>query len=340
MTFLIILSIILGSFIFLVSSLLLVKSIQFKRGKDRVHREYPNRYDKVIKNLGEVNQLKITPIVDFYAIDDSYKTEPGVSYLIEADDTTILMDTGFNRKKEHPSALLHNMNKMGKSIEDIDMLFFSHLHLDHVGGMAEQKKKEFSFSAKKTVIPAMPVYSPEPIKPSSKVAFSENSKREYKNHVLTEPEIIKKGIASTGVVARYFFIGETMEHSLAINVKGKGLAIIVGCGHQTIEKILEMAKENFQEPVFAVIGGLHYPVKDGRVMAGPLNLQGILATEVAPFKGITENQLDSAISVLQKSDLKLLALSPHDSSDYALNRFSEALDIDVQTLRVGEPVEL
>ncbi len=41
------------------------------------------------------------------------KTEPGVSYMICADDTKILLDVGFNKLKEHPSPLLHNILKVG-----------------------------------------------------------------------------------------------------------------------------------------------------------------------------------------------------------------------------------
>lgn len=339
MTFLIIMAISLGVFFSFILLIILIKSIQFKKGKKRIHKKYKNRYSEKIKNMGEVNSLKVTPVVDFYAIDDAFKTEAGVSYLIEADGFTILMDVGFNKNKEHPSPFLHNLNKMGKSIEDIDMIFFSHLHLDHVGGMKEQKKKEFSFSAGESVMPEIPVYSPEPIHPSSNNPYPKEANF-YQNHILKEPTKIKPGIASTGVVARYFFLGETFEHSLAINVAGKGLVIIVGCGHQTIEKILEMAKENFNEPVYGVIGGLHYPVKNGRIMAGPLNLQGIMATEVKPLMGITEDQMESAISIIQKSDLKLLALSPHDSSDFALSRFQEVMGSSYQTLKVGETVEI
>ncbi len=315
---------------------ILLKSVQFKAGKKRVHEKYPNRYDVKIKKFGTVKNLSVTPIIDYYSVDPEFRTEPGVSYWIEADNTTILLDTGFNKKKEHPSPLIHNLNRMGKSLEDIDMIFFSHLHLDHVGGMKEQKKKEFSFSAGSVPLPDVPVYSPEPIRPSEKNPAGDD----YRNIVLTEPEKIKAGIASTGVVARYFVLGETLEHGLAINVKGKGLVIIVGCGHQTMEKILEMAEENFNEPVYGIIGGLHYPVKNGRIMLGPLNLQGIAATENSPFSGITESQLENAIRVVKEKKIKLLALSAHDSSDYAMGRFQEEIPSAYRPLKVGETVRV
>ena len=69
----------------------------------------PHHYNK-LPDIGSVKNLSILPLVDFYADDSQLKTEPGVSYLIKADDTTILMDVGFNKKKEHPSPLIHNAN--------------------------------------------------------------------------------------------------------------------------------------------------------------------------------------------------------------------------------------
>ena len=329
MTILYIFTAIIGIIVLAIS----LKTIAFVIGKKKTHKKFPNHYETKIKDLGSISSLKITPIVDFYATDDNFQTEPGVSYWIEADDTNILLDVGFNAKKQHPSPFLHNLNHIGKSLEDLDMIFFSHLHLDHVGGMKEQRKKQFSFSAGESILPNIPIYAPEPLTPSAKNPGKDAV-------VLTEPTKIAQGIASTGAVAKFFLLGQTLEHALAINIKGKGLAIIVGCGHQTIEKILEMAKENFEEPVFAIIGGLHYPVKDGRIMVGPLNMQGIAATENKPLSGITQTQLDSALNVLEKSNVKKIYLSAHDSSDYALDQFAKRFDKNFETLQVGKTINI
>ena len=309
----------------------LLKSIQFYFGKKRVHKQFPNRYKEKVENLGEVKNLTITPIIDYFPVDESYKTEAGVSFFIEADDNKIILDVGYNGKKEHPSPFLQNLKKTGKSLEDINMLFFSHLHLDHIGGMKEQRKKQFSFSAGKTNLPVVPIYAPEELTPSSNNPGKKAS-------VLTKPTKIAEGIASTGVVTRFFLIGQTAEHALAVNVQGKGLVIIVGCGHQTTETILEMAKENFDEPVYAIVGGLHFPVKNGRAMIGPINVQGIVATENSPFQGITQNNLDSAILAIEKENVKRIALSAHDSSDYAIEQFENKFGQKFEKLLVGKEI--
>ncbi len=322
---------ILGGIIGLIIVFILLKLVQFYFGKKKLHKQISNHYKEKIKDLGSVKKLVISPIVDFYAVDESYKTEAGVSYLIEADGTAILLDVGFNAKKEHPSPFLHNLKKLDKSLEDINMLFFSHLHLDHLGGMKEQRKKQFSFSAGQTTLPDIPIYAPDELTPSPNNPGKNAA-------VLTSPTKIAKGIASTGVVSKFFILGETKEHSLAVNVEGKGLVIIVGCGHQTIETILEMAKENFDEPVFAVVGGLHFPVKNGRIMLGPLNIQGIGGTENMPFKGITQQNLDNALSAIEDSGVKKIILSAHDSSDYAIEQFKTRFGDKFEKLLVGKEI--
>ncbi len=322
---------ILGGIVGLIIVFILLKLVQFHFGKKRLHKQISNHYKTKIKDLGTVKKLIISPIVDFYAVDESYKTEAGVSYLIEADGTAILLDVGFNAKKEHPSPFLHNLKKLDKSLEDINMLFFSHLHLDHLGGMKEQRKKQFSFSAGQTTLPDIPIYAPDELTPSPNNPGKNAA-------VLTSPTKIAKGIASTGVVSKFFILGETKEHSLAVNVEGKGLVIIVGCGHQTIETILEMAKENFDEPVFAVVGGLHFPVKNGRIMLGPLNIQGIGGTENMPFKGITQQNLDNALSAIEDSGVKKIILSAHDSSDYAIEQFKTRFGDKFEKLLVGKEI--
>ncbi|MEA3444742.1 MAG: MBL fold metallo-hydrolase [Bacteroidota bacterium] len=323
---------ILGGLIGLIIVFLLLKFIQFYFGKKRVHAEYSNRYKDKVKDLGYVKKLCITPIVDYFSVDQSYQTEAGVSYMIETEDTVILLDVGFNAQKEHPSPLLNNMEKMGKSLKNIDILFFSHLHLDHVGGMLEQRHNQFSFSAGYTPLPDVPVYAPDELTPS-------DNNPGKKADVLTMPTKIANGTASTGAVTRFFLSGQTSEHSLAINVQGKGLVIVVGCGHQTIETILEMAKENFDEPVYAIVGGLHFPVKKGRIMIGPINLQGIAATENNPFSGITQSNLDNAFLAIEKAGVKRIVLSAHDSSDYAIEQFEKKFGQKFEILLVGKKID-
>jgi len=312
--------------------LILLKTLQAKIGSQKANKEYDSFHPKKIDNLGTVKSLEFLPLVDFYAKDDSFKTEAGVSYLIKADDTTILLDVGFNSKKENPSPLIHNMNKLDVKIEDIDYIFFSHAHLDHLGGMKEQKNKEFSLTQGKINLAGKKVFAPTAVNPSK---FNPDAIVE----VINNPVKIKNGIASIGTIPRFLFMmGYVEENALAINLKGKGIVIFVGCGHQTVEKIIERAKQIFDEPIYAIIGGLHYPVNGGRIMAGPINLQNLVGCERPIWNSLNENDVKHGIDAMNKEDLKIVGLSPHDSSDWSIEQFKSIFGDKYREVNVGEKI--
>ena len=311
-----------------------IKLIQLKTGNKKVSEELASIHYEKLADVDTVSHLSILPLVDFFTDDDRLKTEPGVSYLIRADDTTILMDVGFNRTKAHPSPLLHNMRTLDVSPEDIDLLFFSHIHLDHVGGMREQKKHLFSLSQGDVKLPEIPAYAPDVLAPSRWNPGPEVT-------VIKKPQVLAKGVASIGVIPRNLFImGYTLENSLAVNVENKGIVLVVGCGHQKIERIIERAKNLFDAPIYGIIGGLHYPVKSGRVMLGPFNIQNIVGADTPPWNGIQVKDVKTAVSAIKKVDPEFIALSPHDSSDWSIAQFKEAFKKKYHDLKVGKELLL
>jgi 7,8-dihydropterin-6-yl-methyl-4-(beta-D-ribofuranosyl)aminobenzene 5'-phosphate synthase len=318
----------------LVVVILLKKTIQVNAGRRKAEQEYAGMSCKKLSPTGNVKTLSIMPVVDYYADKPDLKTEPGVSYFIAADDTKILMDVGLNAKKEHPSPLIHNMEKLGVSPADLDMIFISHLHLDHVGGMKEQREKTFSLSQGTMALPSIPVYAPASLSASTWNPGPLTT-------IVKEPLVLKPGIASIGVIPRYLFLmGHTLEHSLAIHVEGKGIVLIIGCGHQTIEKIIQRAQKIFDEPIYAIIGGLHYPIHDGRIKIGPLNLQRIVGSDRPPWSGLDEKDVNQAIAAIKRVSPKLVALSPHDSSDWALDRFRQAFGNACMDIKVGKEIRI
>ncbi len=307
--------------------------LKLKTGNKRVDKELKAFSFNKLPDIGAVESLSVLPLVDFLTDDSRLKTEPGVSYLIKADGTTILMDVGLNRRKEHPSPLLHNMKTLGLSLDAVDAIFITHLHVDHVGGLKEQRKGLFSLSQGKTKLSEIPVYSPVEIAPS-----------EWNPgpvvRVIKAPVKLREGIASIGTIPRNLFgLGLTLENSLAVNLRGKGIVLIVGCGHQTIERILERTQALFDEPIYGIIGGLHYPVHGGRVMAGPFNIQSF-ATDRPPWKGINEEDVINAIKRIKEVGPPFISLSPHDSSDWSIEQFRTAFKDQYHDLRVGRELRL
>lgn len=317
-----------------ISFFLVAKVNQLRIEKKKDDGELQQLQFKKLSPFGSVERLSILPLVDFYPERKEFETEPGVSYLIRADKTTILLDLGYNEQKIHPSPLLKNMEKLGVKGKDIDAIFISHLHLDHLGGMNEQRKKIFSISQGPVELRKIPVYAPDNVSPSS---WNPGPQTE----IIKEPRVLNPGIASIGVHSRYLFImGQTLEHSLAINVEGKGIVLIIGCGHQTIERIIERAQDLFDEPIYAIIGGLHFPINGGRIMKGPLNIQYIVASDNPPWKGLKEEDVKNSIKVVKRVNPMLVSLSPHDSSDWSIEQFKKAFGNKYVDLKVGKEILL
>ena len=311
---------------------LLLKLFQLYTGKKKVIAELKGMKVSKIESLGSVKRLTILPMIDYYAVNEKFKTEAGVSYYIEADQTKILLDLGLNQKREHPSPLLQNMRKLEINLMDVDFIFLSHVHGDHIGGFKEQRESSFSISQGEVESPAVPVYTPEYIKPSK-------WNPGFQTILIQYPRKIKDGIASTGFIPRYLFLmGYTSEQSLAVHVEEKGIILLIGCGHPTIEKIIERAKEIFKEPIYGIIGGLHYPVKGGRIMAGSINLQYLVASDQPPWKGLKEKDVLDAIELIKKENPQIVSLSPHDSSDWAIDLFKKAFGEKYRDLKVGESI--
>lgn len=280
-----------------------------------------------------VSTLSVLPLIDYHAATGDLATEAGVSYLVEADGKRILLDVGANEKGDHPSPLLTNAQTLGVNLETLDALFLSHLHRDHVGGIQEEKEKRFSFSKGPHPCQDLPVYSPQPLTgqlPDGCTAVS-----------VTEPLEIAPGIWSMGPMGRSLFLmGYTVEHALAIHVKDKGIALIIGCGHPSIERLLERCTALFPQPVFAVIGGLHYPIHGGRMMLGPVNLQKLVGADRMPWNGLNETDVQKGIAAIKKTGATEVGLSPHDSCDWTLSQFRDAFGESYHEIEVGTALTL
>jgi 7,8-dihydropterin-6-yl-methyl-4-(beta-D-ribofuranosyl)aminobenzene 5'-phosphate synthase len=326
------LSVLVGLLLGFVSGVIGVLSLRFILGRQRADDAWQAaRYPKM-RDLGTVRKLSVLPIIDWYAVDRGagLATEPGVSYLLQADDTTLLFDVGFNRQHEHPSPLLRNLETLGKSLADLDMMVISHAHLDHVGGKDHADALTFAPSGQPVELSGLPVYTPdEPLtNPTAETV------------VVNAPQKLASGVATMGPIARQlFFDGWRPEQSLAIRVAGKGLVLVIGCGHPTIQRIVARAEMLFDEPVYAVIGGLHYPVTESRAQ-GPLGLplQSFFGTGKFPWDPINKDDVAEAITFLQERQPKLVSLSPHDSCDWTLNAFQKAFGPAYQPLFVGQEI--
>ena len=301
---------------------------RFHLGRQRADRAWAGAKYPKLRDAGTVKQCTILPLIDLRAARDDLVGEPGVSYLVRADDTTILFDVGYNTRSEHPSPLLRNMMALGVDLGEIDYVFISHLHCDHVGGTEYERMGTFALSGQPLDLEGRSAFVPEPM--THPTAFIE---------VVRGPRVIVPGVTSIGPIPRQlFFLGWTLEQSLAVNVAGKGVVLIIGCGHSTIQHIVERAEMLFDEPIYGIVGGLHYPATASREMKYGLPLQRIVATGKYPWDMINPDDVQNSIAYLQRRHPQLVALSPHDSCDWTIEAFRRAFAGAYRDVLVGEKI--
>jgi 7,8-dihydropterin-6-yl-methyl-4-(beta-D-ribofuranosyl)aminobenzene 5'-phosphate synthase len=116
--------------------------------------------------------------------------------------------------------------------------------------------------------------------------------------------------------------------------------VITGCGHPTIEVILEMAGRLSDEPLYAVGGGLHFPVTGGRGNRAGIQFQTLLGTGKPPWQRILDEDLSQTISAINRAGPKRILLSAHDTCDHSLDRMMKELNAETEVLEAGATYRL
>jgi metal-dependent hydrolase (beta-lactamase superfamily II) len=267
-----------------------------------------------VADLGSTRRLEIVPLVNWHAVSPDLKTEPGVAYLVRTDHATVLFDLGYNARGDATPPLLHNMARLGVSMSEVDAVFISHRHRDHVGGAAAERTGAITFGDQRPDLAGKALLSPAAV-----------SYPGARTMVIHSPRKLFEGMATTGPIARSLFMGPVDEQALVVNVAGRGLVVIVGCGHQTVPRLLERLAGTFSEPLYGVVGDFHYPVPEGRLRIAGLDAQRLFASGDGLFKPITMSDAQAELMLLD--GLGLIALGGHDTSDeviaWAAARFGE-----------------
>jgi 7,8-dihydropterin-6-yl-methyl-4-(beta-D-ribofuranosyl)aminobenzene 5'-phosphate synthase len=234
----------------------------------------------------------------------------------------MLFDVGFGATRP---AFSHNAAKLGFSMDQVEALTISHLHCDHMGGLPAQRSRNVTVPLKFMPSRRIPCFLPDRAEVPG-----------FETRLIDKPRMLSAGIATTGPLARsLFFMGYTEEQALVARIRGKGLVVFTGCGHPTIEVILEMARKISDEPLYAVGGGLHFPVTDGRGNRAGIRAQMILGTGKPPWRRIGDEDLNKTIQAINQAAPEKVFLSAHDTCDHALGRMKRELRARTEVLRAG-----
>jgi len=273
-------------------------------------------------DLPELDFLELTVLVE-EKTSDGFCSDAGVSYLFRTDRGALLFDVGFG--PERP-ALTHNAALLDFKLDQVEALVISHLHPDHMGGMKACRSKQVT-------VPA------ELGRPSGQVCFLPDKAGAdgMPCELVKAPRMLPAGIATTGPLARsLFFMGLMEEQALVANVKNKGLVVITGCGHPTIEVILQMVRRLSDKPIHVIGGGLHFPVTGGRGNRLGIQFQTLIGTGKPAWQKITDDDLSDTIAALNLVKPDKVFLSAHDSCDHSLARMQQELDAETDVFQAGK----
>lgn len=285
----------------------------------KAHQAHLDRMD-----IGETETFEFIPLVDWFTRNDSFARESGISYLIRTDEATILFDLGLNAENKHPSPLLANMEAMGIDIAEIDAIVISHNHDDHTGGARWASECTYSLSDGETSLPDIPVYTPV-----------EMMQKGPADTCMPNPVIIANGVATIGIIHNPIFVGDVAEQAVAVNVKGKGIVIISGCGHQSVEKMIARSEKLFDTAPYAMLGGFHFPIEEGRNITW---MYKYCVADKLPWDYLTPQDVEAKIRLMQEKGVKVAGVSGHDSCDKAIALFKEAFGENYRDIEVGTRV--
>jgi 7,8-dihydropterin-6-yl-methyl-4-(beta-D-ribofuranosyl)aminobenzene 5'-phosphate synthase len=212
------------------------------------------------------SENRVTIVYDAFGPPSALKMDWGFAAFVEYGGRRILFDTGNNAK-----IFEHNVKELGIDLTRLDAVVISHRHGDHTSGLNYLLQ----------VNPAVKIYAPVEaayFKSKLPLAFLKHepglppSMSYYGGQ---EPADLATGspwqnanfeiVSDTNEIAPGFFVLTTKsekpgtrdmnELSLAVRTP-QGLAVVVGCSHPGVEKILEAAAK-IDPQLYTVTGGFH-----------------------------------------------------------------------------------
>lgn len=243
-------------------------------------------------NFGYVESLKIYVLSeDYTGYDSLFWASFGLSLLLHIrtnqGEKIILFDTASDAEP-----VLHNMKLLGISPKQIDIIFLSHSHFDHTGGLAgilkKIKRQDIPIIAHPdifdTSITSKPYLEPYRSRIYLNQGLQSNNSKEKieelggKWYLVKDPIQLMIGVKTTGEIKKdereeyernkkldllVLKNGKlspsivTDDVSLLINTC-QGLVIITGCAHAGIVSITKKAiKVTGISKIFAIVGGFH-----------------------------------------------------------------------------------
>jgi 7,8-dihydropterin-6-yl-methyl-4-(beta-D-ribofuranosyl)aminobenzene 5'-phosphate synthase len=215
----------------------------------------------------EAQEVKrITILYDAFGPPSALVKDWGFAAFVEYGGKRILFDTGNNAK-----IFEHNVKQLGVDLRRLDAVVISHRHGDHTSGLAHllevnsdvkiyapQEGAFFKGQIPPGFLKPQPGLPPElryyeGKQPERFVSGSPWEKGNFQ--IVTKPTEIFPGFYVLTTRSQKPGTLEMNEVSLAFRTP-KGLAVVVGCSHPGVDRILEDAAK-IDPKIFIVTGGFH-----------------------------------------------------------------------------------
>ena len=219
-----------------------------------------------------VSNLKITTLSTML-VNGKGIGEWGYSALIEVDGRKILFDTG-----SRPETVLVNARELDIDLSDVEDVFLSHNHWDHIGGLLTLRKelKKHNPKALRRIHVGEGIFNKRVNSKNTILAIRDELEADGVEFVIySNQQELFPGVWITGPISRLHdernwsgngkietdsgIIEDNIpeDQSLVIETKD-GLVLISGCGHAGLINTLEHVSANRNNiKVFTIIGGFH-----------------------------------------------------------------------------------
>jgi 7,8-dihydropterin-6-yl-methyl-4-(beta-D-ribofuranosyl)aminobenzene 5'-phosphate synthase len=213
---------------------------------------------------------------------DALKAEHGFSALLTVRrgerSHTVLFDTGVS-----PDGMVENARRLETPLKDIEAVVLSHGHFDHTTGLDGLATALGGSGLPLILHPlfwtrrrlAIPGREPREIRSTSKTALRgagfEVIEEQQPSFLLDNSLLITGEVDRTTPFEQGFPVHEAFQdgawqpdplilddQAAVLNVAGKGLVVLTGCGHAGIVNIVRYAQKlTGIDQVYAVLGGFH-----------------------------------------------------------------------------------
>ena len=205
----------------------------------------------------EINQMKITSLLENTTKREDLKTEHGLSLYVETEDHTILFDMG------QTDLLFENAKVLGIDLAKVDLAILSHGHYDHGGGLG----KFLKINSQAPVYVHKDAFLPH-YNGTDKYIGLDPTLKDHPRLFFTDGNLSMGG--SLSLISRLSrsvtpppsslterigneFVAEDFRHEQYLLIEEKGKRVLIsGCSHRGILTITE----EFVPDV--LVGGFHF----------------------------------------------------------------------------------